>query len=165
MCTPIACHIHMHVCANLLRVAGTQWVLNCFCAEILYFWIVMDYSTFHSCSPSAACRLQCFWKNPWRGSLIICYGSFLSSFLVKIGKKALTQAFWIISIIHSHCFPCSHRRPDQTLSLTLTGCQQKIAALEQVDPAHRSVLLFSEVSNHPGLNSAPLAFFYQHSKQ
>lgn len=54
------CACHMHVCAHLLRAAGTQLVLDCFCTEILYFWIVVEYSTFHSCSPSAARRLQCF---------------------------------------------------------------------------------------------------------
>lgn len=57
MCTPIACHMHRHMCAHLLRAAGARGALACLCAEILYFLIVVDYSLFHGCSLSAACRL------------------------------------------------------------------------------------------------------------
>lgn len=43
-CTPTARHMHMHMCAHLLKAAGTQGALDRFCAEIIYFWIIVDYS-------------------------------------------------------------------------------------------------------------------------
>lgn len=43
-CSPTACRMHVHMCAHLLKAAGAEGVLGCFCAEISYLWIIADYS-------------------------------------------------------------------------------------------------------------------------
>ena len=45
-----------------------------------------------------------------------------------------------LSVYFMNCSRSSHRRHDRRPSLTLTDSQQKAAALEQTDPAHRSAL-------------------------
>lgn len=61
-------HAYAHVCTS----AGTPAVLDCFCAEIVYFWIIVDYS---SLLPTG-CSLHA--KNQ-SGCSILFYSSFLSS--------------------------------------------------------------------------------------
>lgn len=113
ICTPTACHMLEHMCAHLLKAAGTHEALACFFffAEIL---------------------IGCSFSEKWFLDHLLWHFSNLFSWHHTYPLMCI--------IFHSNYFYSSHRHHDRRLSLTLTDCQQKAATSERVNPAHRSVL-------------------------
>lgn len=165
MCTPTVCHMHMHMCAHLLTACRYTGSIGLFLCRNNLFLDHGGLLLLAGLQPlSAAHRLELLWKDPKvaaRSSIMV---PFWALFLVKNRKGGIFNIFNVEHISLTTSTP-SHRRHDQRLSLTLTGCPPKAAVLERVDPAHRSVLLPPPHHHHHSeLYQFPFIFFYHQSK-
>lgn len=115
---------------------------------MIYFWIIADYSCWPGCSLSllpTGCSCS---ERSQSGCSIIYYSSSLSSFFLVKNRRGAGGGGIILTYLSLNVKHVFHRRHDRRLSLTLTGCPPKAAALERVDPARRSVL-FPSMRSHP----------------
>lgn len=159
-CPPTVCHMHMHMCAHLLTACRYTGSIGLFLCRNNLFLDHGGLFLLAGLQPlSAAHRLELLWKDPkWLLAHLLWFLSELF-FWLKIERGGI---FNILNVEHISLMTStpSHRRHDQRLSLTLTGCPPKAAALERVDPAHRSVLPPPQSE----LYQFPFIFFYHHSK-